>query len=126
MLQKTVNVILKSTKFWNAGSGSYYCNITSTLGRSAYYLSPERIAIAEPKVVPLFLLMFYPLKGTEGGPIVFTYVLFCVIGNVYWTSNLVAVFFLFGTLKMFYCDGTGRTGRDGQQKCPSIFFILCG
>ena len=46
-------------------------------------LSPEGTAIAEPKVVQLFLLMFYPPKGlckadTEGGPIVFTYVLFWV------------------------------------------------
>ena len=37
----------------------------------------------EPKEVQLFLLMFYPPKGlckadTEGGPIVFTYVLFCL------------------------------------------------
>ena len=83
MFQKTVNVILKSTKFWNAGSRAYYCNIMSTIGRSADYLSPEWIAIAEPKVVPLFLLMFYPPKGrlpadSSRGPIVFTYVLFWV------------------------------------------------
>ena len=58
MFQKTVKVILKSTKFWNAGSRAYYCNIMGTIGRSAYYLFPERIAIAERKVVPLFLLMF--------------------------------------------------------------------
>ena len=27
---------------------------------------------------PYHSLLFYPPKGTEGGPIVFTYVLFCI------------------------------------------------
>ena len=71
-------------------------------------LSPEGI----PKEVQLFLLMSY-----------------FVLGNVYWTFNLSLKIRLFGTFKMFYCDGTdgrdGRDGRDGQQKCPSIFLILC-
>ena len=49
-----------------------------------------------------------------------------VLGNVYWTFNLQAKIRLFGTLKMFYCDGVGSdgVGLDGNQKCPLIFFIL--
>ena len=52
--------------------------------RNSVFLSPEgTLQSREPKEVQLFLLMFYPPKGlckadTEGGPIVFTYVLFCV------------------------------------------------
>ena len=47
--------------------------------------------------------MFYSQEGfciadTEGGPIVFTYVLFWV-GNVHWTFNLEAVFCLFEILR---------------------------
>ena len=33
-----------------------------------------------------------------------------VLGNVYWTFNLLAKIRLFGTLKMFYCDGIGWDG----------------
>ena len=57
-------------------------------------LSPEGI----PKEVQLFLLMSY-----------------FVLGNVYWTFNLSLKKRLFGTFKMFYCDGTGRDGRDGTD-----------
>ena len=49
----------------------------------------------------MFLLMFYPPNGTEGGSIVFTYVLFG-LRNVYWTFNFELVIRLFETLKMFY------------------------
>ena len=33
-----------------------------------------------------------------------------MLGNVYWTLNLPAKIRLFGTLKMFYCDGVGSDG----------------
>ena len=55
-----------------------------------------------------------------------------VLGNVYWVFNLEAVFCQKKSLKMFYLvdgmDGMGWDGMDGMgyQKCPSIFFILCG
>ena len=60
--------------------------------------------------------ILYPPKGlckadTEGGPIVFTYVLFG-LGNVYWTFNLQAVFCLFETLKMFF------PLRDSAEQSP--------
>ena len=96
----------------------------------------------------MFLLMFYTPKGTEGGLIVFTYVLsprrdsakqipkevqffllmsYFVLGNVYWTFNLLLKKRHFGTFKMFYCDGTdGIDGTGRSKKCPSIFFILYG
>ena len=75
------------------------------------------------------LKMFYPPEGLcraepERGPIVFTYVFLCRKGFQFTGGFL--------TLKMFYLmgrdgtDGTDGTGRDGHQKCPLKFFILCG
>ena len=72
--------------------------------------------------------MFYPPKGlckadTEGGPIVFTYVLF-------WVRKRILDFFFTGGFWHFLnppnvlFDGRGWT--DGDQKCPSNFFELCG
>ena len=62
--------------------------------------SPEGI----PKEVQLFLLMSY-----------------FVLGNVYWTFNLLLKKRLFGTFKMFYCDGTDGTGRtDGRTVNKSV------
>ena len=54
-------------------------------------------------VIRLFeiLKMFYPPKGTEGGPIVFTYIL-VGLGKVYWSFVSVAVIRLLKILKMFY------------------------
>ena len=75
--------------------------------------------------------MFYPPKGrlladSCRGPIVFTYVLF-------WVSKTLEAFqFTGGFLpkkipEKTLFDGTdGRDGWDGDQKCPLIFFILCG
>ena len=53
-----------------------------------------------------------------------------VLGNVYWTFNLQAVFCLFENLKMFYLmdglDGLdGLDGWDGPDLCPLKIFILC-
>ena len=61
-----------------------------------YVLSPEGTAKAVPKVVQLFLLMYY-----------------FVLGNVYWTLNLQAVSCLFGTSKMFY-PPKGRLLADSK------------
>ena len=76
------------------------------------------------------LKMFYPPKelckaDTEGGPIVFTYVLFCVrkrILDFFFTSG----FWHFLNLVLFDGVGWGRVGWDQNQKCPLIFFILLG
>ena len=48
-----------------------------------------------------------------------------VLGNVYLTFNLQAVFCLFETSPMVYLMD-GWDGWDGPEKCPLIFFILCG
>ena len=48
-----------------------------------------------------------------------------VLGNVYWTFNLQAVFCLFETSPMFYLVD-GWDGLEGPEKCPLNFFILCG
>ena len=48
-----------------------------------------------------YLYEFYPPKGTEGGPIVFTYVLFCVRKSIL-DFQFTDGFCLFETLKMFY------------------------
>ena len=75
---------------------------------------PRRVcAKAEPNVVHLIIFPFYPPKGlckadTEGGPIVFTYVLFCV-----------------RNLRMGWMGWDGWDGTE-YKKCPSMFFILCG
>ena len=76
----------------------------------------------------MFLLMFYPPKGvcradTEGGPIVFTYVLFCV------TKRILDFQFVNGKSPLrdspnVLFDGVGWGGTE-YQKCPLIFFILC-
>ena len=76
------------------------------------------------------LKMFYPPKGlckadTEGGPIVFTYVLF-------WVRKRILDFFHGRFLAFFnfpnvLFDGTdGLDGSDGPDFCPLKFFILCG
>ena len=58
--------------------------------------------------------LFIPRRHTEGGPIVFTYVLFCVRKRIL-DFQFVTEKTPFWNLQMFYCDGTGRTdGRDGR------------
>ena len=80
------------------------------------------------------LKIFYHPKGTQGGPIVFTYALspegnrrrsncfylcLIVLGNVYWTFNSLAGFCLFVTLKMFYPPkGTCKAAIEGG---PTLF-----
>ena len=40
------------------------------------------------------------------------------------TINLQAEIRRFEILKMLYLMGSGRVGSDGNQKCPSMFFLL--
>ena len=68
--------------------------------------------------------MFNPHKGrckadTEGGSIVFTYMSYFLLGNVYWTFNLQPVFCLFETMKMFY-PPKGRLLTDSSRG-PIVF-----
>ena len=71
---------------------------------------PRRdVCLQTPVGVQLFLLMFYPPKGLciaeyRRRSNCF-YLCIIVLGNVYWTFNLQAVFCLFETLKMFYLIG---------------------
>ena len=60
-------------------------SMENQLIRSGPFFNPLYPPPREPKGVQLFLLMSY-----------------FVLGNVYWTLNLLAVLCLFGTLKMFY------------------------
>ena len=65
----------------------------------------------------------YPPKGTEGGPIVFTYILFCVRKRIL-DFQLETVFFLIGTMKMFYPpQGTLRSRRQWNP-FDSFHFIV--
>ena len=82
--------------------------------------------------------MFYPPKGTEVGPIVFTYVLFLVRKRILaFQFSLV----IFETLKMFYCaDGVGLDGPSkrffnflilryislNKKECPDKFLVNFG
>ena len=70
--------------------------------------------------------MFYPPKGlckadTEGGPIIFTYVLFCVRKRIL-DFQFTGGFLLFETLKMFYF---GLGTNIGLQKIITFlrFFV---
>ena len=67
--------------------------------------------------------MFYPPKGTEGGPIVFTYVLFCVRKRIL-DFQFTGGFCLFETPRMFYLMGrVGRVGRVGRSRFVSFKFL---
>ena len=63
---------------------------------------------------------------TQGGPIVFTYVLIVVLGRYFEVSKIQWKIRLFENLKLLYCDGWvgGWVGCDFLP--PSIFFILSG
>ena len=68
---------------------------------------------------------------TQGGPIVFTYVLIVVLGRYFEVSKIQWKIRLFENLKMLYCDGWVGGLVDGLLVgCdflpPSIFFILSG
>ena len=72
--------------------------------------------------------MFYPPKGlckadTEGGPIVFTYVLFWVRKRIL-DFQFTGGFWHFLNLQNVLFDGVGWGGTE-YQKCPLKIFILC-
>ena len=74
------------------------------------HLSPEGTPKGEPKVVQLFLLPFY-----------------CGLRRVFDTFNLLAEIRQKKNLIMFYLMGwDGWMDGTEYQKCPLIFFILCG
>ena len=70
------------------------------------------------RVYPIRLLKLHK-KGENLGRAVKTITGFCLCG-----MKCVKGLSLF--LPYFHCDGTGRDGREGNKKCPSMFFILCG
>ena len=91
--------------------------------RPSVVYPPEGRLLADSKGVHLFLLMFYPPKGlckadTEGGPIVFTYVLFWVRKRIL-DFQFTGGFWHFLNLQNVLFDGTE------YQKCPLKIFILC-
>ena len=82
----------------------------------------------EPKEVQLFLPMFYPPKGlckveNRRRSNCF-YLCFIVLGNVYWTFNLLAEIRLFGTLKMFYPPKHSGVQCSPQRCLPTLTLSL--
>ena len=81
-----------------------------TLLPAVKFLSRKGLCKENRRWSNCFLLMFYPPKGlckadTEGGPIVFTYVLFCVRKRILDSQFTSGFFCLFETSPMFYLVG---------------------
>ena len=61
---------------------------TNTEVHVCIFITRRDVCLQTPVRVNLFLLMFYPPKVTEGGPIIFTYVLFCLRKRIFDFQNL--------------------------------------
>ena len=77
----------------------------------------------------MYLLMFYPPKGDVRlypvGVQLFLLISYFVLGNVYYTLNLLTVFCLFETFKMFY-PPKGLCKADTQWGPYDVFPFYFG
>ena len=67
--------------FWKMAYILSFCKkwaVFNYISLTWWFIPRRDVCLQTPVGVPLFLLMFYPPKATEGGPIVFTYILFSV------------------------------------------------